>query len=47
MTVYAASRYPSTLPESLRLKAGGLTLSQLRVYEDFGRLSRSISSQGN
>ncbi|KAI9341268.1 CCR4-Not complex component, Not1-domain-containing protein [Zopfochytrium polystomum] len=41
VTVYAASRYPSSLPETLRLKAGGLTQSQLRVYEEFIRGPRS------
>ncbi|KAJ3039081.1 hypothetical protein HDV00_012639 [Rhizophlyctis rosea] len=40
MQVYAASRYPSTLPEPLRLKPGGLSLQQFRVYEDFTRIVR-------
>ncbi|KAJ3055880.1 hypothetical protein HK097_008877 [Rhizophlyctis rosea] len=40
MQVYAASRYPSTLPEPLRLKPGGLSLQQFRVYEDFTRIAR-------
>ena len=44
MSVYAASRYPSTLPETLRLKAGGLTIQQLRVYEDFARMSRIMQT---
>ncbi|KAJ3092021.1 hypothetical protein HK102_011503 [Quaeritorhiza haematococci] len=42
MAVYAASRYPSTLPESLRLKPGGLTPQQLRVYEDLARVARHV-----
>ncbi|KAJ3299964.1 hypothetical protein HK104_005661 [Borealophlyctis nickersoniae] len=41
MQIYAASRYPSTLPEPLRLKPGGLTLQQFRVYEDFARIARA------
>lgn len=40
MAVYAASRYPSTLPEALRLKPGGLSVTQMRVYEDFARTAR-------
>ncbi|TPX41510.1 hypothetical protein SeLEV6574_g06049 [Synchytrium endobioticum] len=47
MSVYAASRYPSTLPETLRLKAGGLTMQQLRVYEDFARMSRIMQVGSN
>lgn len=39
MSIFGASRYPSLLPESLKLKPGGLTLSQVRVYEDFMRIS--------
>ena len=39
MAVFGASRYPSLLPESLKLKPGGLTLSQIRVYEDFMRIT--------
>ncbi|KAJ3332113.1 hypothetical protein HDU76_001257 [Blyttiomyces sp. JEL0837] len=42
VSVYASSRYPSSLPDSLRLKPGGLTLAQLRVYEDFARLPRQV-----
>lgn len=45
MAVYASSRYPSTLPESLRLKPNGLSSHQLRVYEDFARIPRQISAQ--
>ncbi|KAJ3103919.1 hypothetical protein HDU97_009731 [Phlyctochytrium planicorne] len=41
VAIYAASRYPSTLPDSLRLKPGGLSTSQLRVYEDFSRIIRT------
>ncbi|KAJ1569392.1 hypothetical protein HK405_005645 [Cladochytrium tenue] len=33
--VFTATRYPASLPELLRLKAGGLIPSQLRVYEEF------------
>ncbi|KAJ3255219.1 hypothetical protein HDU77_003760 [Chytriomyces hyalinus] len=40
VSVYAASRYPSSLPEPLRLKPNGLTASQFRVYEDFSRMTR-------
>ncbi|KAJ3184471.1 hypothetical protein HDU85_001776 [Gaertneriomyces sp. JEL0708] len=40
MAVYTASRYPSTLPDPLRLKIGGLNAQQLRVYDDFLRLPR-------
>ena len=39
MAVFGASRYPSLLPESLKLKPGGLTVSQIRVYEDFMRIA--------
>lgn len=45
MAVYAASRYPSTLPETLRLKPGGLLPNQMRVYEDFLRISRQVPDQ--
>jgi CCR4-NOT transcription complex subunit 1 len=38
LAVYSSSRYPSTLPESLRLRPGGLTAPQFRLYEDFTRL---------
>ncbi|RUP49651.1 CCR4-Not complex component, Not1-domain-containing protein [Jimgerdemannia flammicorona] len=37
MSVFSASRYPSSLPEPLRLKPNGLQMQQLRVYEDFAR----------
>ena len=43
MSIFGASRYPSLLPEALRLKPGGLTPAQLRVYEDFMRVSRSAT----
>jgi CCR4-NOT transcription complex subunit 1 len=46
MNVYANSRYPSTLPETLRLRPGGLTPQQLRVYEDFMRLPRPEIDRG-
>ncbi|KAI8808354.1 CCR4-Not complex component, Not1-domain-containing protein [Cladochytrium replicatum] len=45
MQVYAGSRYPSSLPESLRLKPGGLTQQQLRTYEDFARLPRHVAEE--
>ncbi|KAJ3214619.1 hypothetical protein HDU67_001427 [Dinochytrium kinnereticum] len=41
VAIYAASRYPSSLPDPLRLKAGGLTPLQLRVYEDFSRIAKA------
>ncbi|KAI8855140.1 CCR4-Not complex component, Not1-domain-containing protein, partial [Chytridium lagenaria] len=41
VAIYAASRYPSSLPDPLRLKAGGLTPLQLRVYDDFSRITKS------
>lgn len=44
MAVYAASHYPSTLPDPLRLKPGGLLPHQVRVYEDFARISRPMSA---
>ncbi|GAA6042737.1 hypothetical protein JCM8097_005557 [Rhodosporidiobolus ruineniae] len=34
----AASHYSGMLPDPLRLKLGGLSQSQLQVYEDFARL---------
>ncbi|KAJ3031110.1 UNVERIFIED_CONTAM: hypothetical protein HDU68_006489 [Siphonaria sp. JEL0065] len=40
VNVYAASRYPSSLPEPLRLKTNGLTQNQYRVYDDFSRIAR-------
>ncbi|KAJ3220906.1 hypothetical protein HK099_003913 [Clydaea vesicula] len=43
--IYSSSRYPSTLPESLRLKPNGLALQQLRVYEDFARLPRIVAQE--
>ncbi|KAJ3024175.1 hypothetical protein HKX48_005578 [Thoreauomyces humboldtii] len=43
MAVYAASRYPSTLPDPLRLKIGGLNGQQLRVYEDFSRVGQNAA----
>lgn len=41
MSIYTNSRYPSTLPESLRLRTGGVSSEQIKVYEDFVRLNRS------
>jgi CCR4-NOT transcription complex subunit 1 len=35
----AASHYSGMLPDPLRLKLGGLQPNQIRVYEDFGRVS--------
>ncbi|KAF9948497.1 hypothetical protein BGZ72_009597 [Mortierella alpina] len=40
MATYQSSRYPASLPEPLRLKPTGLSLQQLRVYEDFARVPR-------
>lgn len=37
-------QYASALPPTLRLDPEGLTPSQLRVYDDFGRLSPSASA---
>lgn len=45
LAVYSSSRYPSTLPESLRLRPGGLTAAQVRVYEDFTRVSGLVDKQ--
>ncbi|KXS15104.1 Not1-domain-containing protein [Gonapodya prolifera JEL478] len=42
VSVFAGSRYPTTLPDALRLKPGGLSSQQLRVYEDFHRISQSM-----
>lgn len=44
MAVYSSSRYPSTLPESLRLRPGGLTAQQFRLYEDFTILPRLVAA---
>eukprot|EP00899_Mesostigma_viride_P024080 jgi/Mesvir1/4857/Mv11131-RA.2 len=41
----SASRYPAALPESLRPAPGRLTVQQLRVYEDFGRIPRQAPPQ--
>jgi CCR4-NOT transcription complex subunit 1 len=35
---YGSSRYLSALPESLRLRPGGLSSGQLNVYDDFSRI---------
>ncbi|KAF7728004.1 hypothetical protein EC973_006769 [Apophysomyces ossiformis] len=40
MDIFSMSRYPATLPEPLRAKPSGLQPNQLRVYEDFARISR-------
>ncbi|KAK0552103.1 CCR4-NOT core subunit cdc39 [Tilletia horrida] len=37
----AVSQYITSLPDLLRLRPDGLQPSQLRVYEDFGKLSRA------
>ncbi|KAI8097006.1 CCR4-Not complex component, Not1-domain-containing protein [Halteromyces radiatus] len=39
--IFSASRYPATLPEPLRAKPDGLQANQLRIYEDFARVSRA------
>lgn len=44
LSVYAASRYPSALPELLRLLPGGLTSQQMQVYEDFARVPHSLNA---
>ena len=36
------SQYASTLPDLLKIKPDGLQQQQLRVYEEFGKLSRAI-----
>mmetsp|Transcript_13754 Transcript_13754/g.26653 ORF Transcript_13754/g.26653 Transcript_13754/m.26653 type:complete len:2543 (+) Transcript_13754:61-7689(+) len=38
MSVLLAGRFPSSLPEPLRPKPGGLSGSQLRVYEEFANI---------
>lgn len=38
--IFSASRYPASLPEALRAKPDGLQANQLRIYEDFARVSR-------
>jgi CCR4-NOT transcription complex subunit 1 len=43
LAVYAASRYPSALPDQLRLRPGGLTQPQMMVYEDFTRVPHSLT----
>eukprot|EP01087_Luapelamoeba_hula_P012819 TRINITY_DN3617_c0_g1_i3.p1 TRINITY_DN3617_c0_g1~~TRINITY_DN3617_c0_g1_i3.p1 ORF type:complete len:835 (+),score=127.59 TRINITY_DN3617_c0_g1_i3:1-2505(+) len=40
-------RYPSSLPELLRPKPGGLQVHQRRVYEDFGEGNMPISHVGS
>lgn len=46
MAVLGGSRYPSALPDLLRLKTSGLTNQQLGVYEDFGRPKATLVSPG-
>ncbi|KAI9023310.1 CCR4-Not complex component, Not1-domain-containing protein [Hyaloraphidium curvatum] len=46
VAVFTASRYPNTLPDILRLKPTGLSGQQLRVYEDFARISRYVAVPG-
>jgi CCR4-NOT transcription complex subunit 1 len=43
LSVYAASRYPSALPDQLRLRPGGLTAQQMMVYEDFTRVQHPLN----
>ena len=44
-TVYTTtSKYPQSLPDPLKPKLGGLTQSQLRVYEDFTRIRQLYSA---
>merc|ERR1712185_261590 len=40
MSIFTSGRYPATLPEALRPRAGGLLPAQRRVYDDFGRIPR-------
>ncbi|KAG9303880.1 hypothetical protein G9A89_005790 [Geosiphon pyriformis] len=48
MAVYPGiSRYMNNLPEPLRLKPNGLQPQQLRVYEDFSRISRLNNQSTN
>ncbi|EFJ39979.1 hypothetical protein VOLCADRAFT_108387 [Volvox carteri f. nagariensis] len=37
----AGSRFPGSLPESLRPRPGGINLQHIRVYEDFTRIPRT------
>ncbi|KAI8146312.1 CCR4-Not complex component, Not1-domain-containing protein [Fennellomyces sp. T-0311] len=46
MDIFAMSRYPASLPEPLRAKPSGLQPAQLRVYEDFARISRTAPHAG-
>ncbi|KAK9824056.1 hypothetical protein WJX72_007392 [[Myrmecia] bisecta] len=39
-----SGRFPSSLPESLRPKAGHLNIQQQRVYDDFARIPRAPSA---
>jgi CCR4-NOT transcription complex subunit 1 len=40
---YTSTRYLAALPESLRLRPGGLIGAQMRVYEDFSRIHQTHS----
>ena len=40
MSIFTSGRYPASLPEALRPKAGGLLPAQRRVYDDFARIPR-------
>merc|ERR1712185_682043 len=40
MSIFTSGRYPASLPEALRPRAGGLLPAQRRVYDDFGRIPR-------
>lgn len=42
MEIFAVTRYPASLPEPLRAKPMGLQPAQMRVYEDFARISRAV-----
>ena len=37
MSIFSSGRFPASLPEALRAKSSGLSSTQLRVYEDFGK----------
>ncbi|KAE8198560.1 hypothetical protein CF336_g141 [Tilletia laevis] len=45
--VMPVSQYVASLPDLLRLRPDGLQPQQLRVYEDFGKLSRAWEEQAN
>jgi CCR4-NOT transcription complex subunit 1 len=44
MAVFSASRYPSTLPEPLRLRATGLSEQQLSIYQSFENVPHALTN---